>query len=67
MKLLITPYYVGPLSPRHGSSSGCGWRRKPPDMEGAASILNKQSRTTDKGWCSILGVGVGLTTPHRKK
>jgi hypothetical protein len=33
----------------------------------AANILNKQSRGTDKGWSSGLGVGVGLTTPHRKK
>jgi hypothetical protein len=31
----------------------------------AANILNKQSRTADKGWTSTLGVG--LTTPHRKK
>jgi hypothetical protein len=30
----------------------------------AANILNKQSRTADKGWSSSLGVGVGLTTPH---
>jgi hypothetical protein len=29
MKLLK----VGPLSSRHGASSGCGWRRRPPDME----------------------------------
>jgi hypothetical protein len=33
-------------------SSGCGWRV-------AANILNKQSRTADKGWSSILGVGRG--------
>jgi hypothetical protein len=32
----------------------------------AANILNKQSRTADKGWSSSLGLGVGLTTPHRK-
>jgi hypothetical protein len=31
----------------------------------AVNILNKQSRTADKGWSSSLGVG--LTTPHRKK
>jgi hypothetical protein len=31
----------------------------------AAKILNKQSRTADKGLSSSLGVG--LTTPHRKK
>jgi hypothetical protein len=33
----------------------------------AANILNKQSRTDDKGWCSSLGLGVWLTTPHHKK
>jgi hypothetical protein len=32
----------------------------------AAKIL-KQSRTADNGWPSSLGVGVGLTTPRRKK
>jgi hypothetical protein len=33
----------------------------------AANILNKQSRTADKGWSSSFGLGVGLTIPHRKK
>jgi hypothetical protein len=33
----------------------------------ATNILNKQSRTADKGWSSRLGLGVGLKTPHRKK
>jgi hypothetical protein len=23
------------LSPHHGASSGCGWRRRPPAMEGS--------------------------------
>jgi hypothetical protein len=32
----------------------------------AANILNKQSWIADKGWSSSLGLGVGLTTPHRK-
>jgi hypothetical protein len=32
----------------------------------AADILNNQSRTADSGWSSSLGVGRGLTTPHRK-
>jgi hypothetical protein len=32
----------------------------------AANILNKQSRTADKGWSSCLGVECFLTTPHRK-
>jgi hypothetical protein len=33
----------------------------------AANILNKQSRTVDKGWSSSLGLGLGLTTSRRKK
>jgi hypothetical protein len=32
----------------------------------AANILNKQSRTTDSGWSSILGVGRGLTILAQK-
>jgi hypothetical protein len=31
-----------------------------------ANMLNKQSRTTDKGWPTSLGVGCGLRSPHRK-
>jgi hypothetical protein len=31
-----------------------------------ANILNKQSRTTDRGWLSSLGVGRGVNNPHRK-
>ena len=30
----------------------------------AANILNKQSRTADKGWSSSLVLGEMLTTPH---
>jgi hypothetical protein len=33
----------------------------------AATVLNKQSRTADKGWSSSLGVGRWATTPHLKK
>jgi hypothetical protein len=32
----------------------------------AANILNKQSRTADRGWPSSLGVGRGANNPHRK-
>jgi hypothetical protein len=32
----------------------------------APNILNKQSRTTDKGWPSSFEVGEVLTIPHRK-
>jgi hypothetical protein len=31
------------------------------------NIMNKQSRTADKGWASSLGLVVVLTTSHRKK
>jgi hypothetical protein len=31
-----------------------------------ANILNKQSRTVDRGWLSSLGVGRGDNNPHRK-
>jgi hypothetical protein len=30
---------VGPLSPRHGASSGCGWRRLPPVLEGSCEYV----------------------------
>ena len=41
---------------------------RPPKWRVAANILNKQSRTADKGWSSSLGVGQGvLITPRRKK
>jgi hypothetical protein len=43
---------VGPLSPWHGTSSGCGWREVLQIQRVAANILNKQSRTADKGWSS---------------
>jgi len=29
--------------------------------------MNKQSCTADSGWSSKLGVGRGLTAPHRKQ
>ena len=32
---------------------------QPPIWRVAANILNKQSRTADKGWSSSLGVGRG--------
>jgi hypothetical protein len=54
-------FHVGPLSPRHGASSGCGWRRRPPGMDEAANILKNQSRTADKGWSSSSGVGRGAS------
>jgi hypothetical protein len=49
----------GSLSPRHGASSGCGWRNGLQVWRVAANTFNKQSRTADKGWSSSLGVGRG--------
>jgi hypothetical protein len=49
---LPKPCWVGPLSPRHGASSGYGWREVLQLRRVAANILNKQSRTADKGWSS---------------
>jgi len=36
---------------------------RPPIWRVAINILNKQSRTADKGWSSSLGVGEVLTSP----
>jgi hypothetical protein len=33
----------------------------------AVNIFNKQSLTAENGWSPGLGVGRGVTTPHRKK
>jgi hypothetical protein len=49
----------GSLSPRHGASSGCGWRNGFQMWRVAANTLNKQSRTANKGWTSSFGVGLG--------
>jgi len=37
VSLMEQPYYVGSLSLQHGTSSGCGWRRWPPDMESSCT------------------------------
>jgi hypothetical protein len=57
---------VGPLSSRYGASSGCGWREVLRVRRVSANVLNKQSRTADKGWSSSLGVGRQAATPRRK-
>ena len=46
-------------------SSGCGWRTAS-IWRVAINTLNKQLRTADSGWSSILGVGQGPTTPPHK-
>ena len=40
---------------------------RPPIRRKAVNILNKQSRTADKGWFPALGLGEVLTTPRRKQ
>jgi len=49
------------LSPRHGASSGCGWRNGLQYGKWAANILNKQWRIADKRWSSSSGVGRGAS------
>jgi hypothetical protein len=44
-------------------SSGCGWRNGLQQWRLAANILNKKSRTENKGWPSSLGVGRGVNNP----
>jgi len=51
-------------NPCYDTSSGCGWRRRPPDTEGGCE---KQLRRVDKGWSSNFGVGRWAKTPHLKK
>jgi hypothetical protein len=46
-----------------GASSGCGWKEVLRVRRVAANIMNKQSRTADKGWSSSLGVGRGADNP----
>jgi hypothetical protein len=51
----------GSLSPQHGASSGCGWRN---GLQ--LYCLGSRDRTT-RGGPPASGLGVGLTTRHRKK
>jgi hypothetical protein len=44
------------VSLRHGASSGCGWRRRPPGMGG----ISKQPGRAEKHW--IVQLGDGITT-----
>jgi hypothetical protein len=60
-------FYVAPLSSQHGAFSGCGWRDCLQLYRVAVNILNKQSRTVDKGWSSGLCVEHGAKDcPPRK-
>jgi hypothetical protein len=52
-----SPCHDGIARPRVADGrDGLSWRL-------AANILNKQPRTKDKGWSSILGVGRGANNP----
>jgi hypothetical protein len=44
-------------------TSGCGWKEGLQIRRIAVSILNKQSRTADKGWSLSLGFGCGTKNP----
>lgn len=55
------------LSPQNGVFLGCEWRRRPPDVETSANILNEQSRSADKGLCFRWGDGSWPINPNSKK
>jgi hypothetical protein len=38
VQIMYVPHYVH-LSPWHGMSLGCRWRRKPPNMEGSCKYI----------------------------
>jgi hypothetical protein len=58
---------VGSLSPQHSASSGCGWRNGLQLWRLAAKILNKRRGQKTRSSPQVWGLGVGLTTPYRKK
>jgi hypothetical protein len=47
------------LSSRHGASSGCEWRRRPPVMRVAANILNSAVAVSRQGVAFHLGAWAG--------
>jgi hypothetical protein len=56
---------LGSLSPRHGASAGCGWKRRPPGMEGSCEYIEQAVADSRRGWASSLGVerGVNNSSP----
>jgi hypothetical protein len=52
--------------PEDGTSSGCGWRRQPPDMEGSYECIEQAVMDSRQGVLLLHGVRRGLKTPHRK-
>jgi hypothetical protein len=53
------------LSPWYGVSSGCRWRRQPPDMVGSYNYTEQAVRQL-RGWSSNLGVGHGVNSSAEK-
>jgi len=51
----------GRLTPQHGVSSGCGWRK---DLQCRRYCIKKVAWTADRWTVSSLGLGKVLTTPH---
>jgi hypothetical protein len=55
------------LSPQHGASSGCGWRRRPTGMEGSCEYIKYTVADSRQGVVLQLGgLDLGLTTPNPK-
>jgi hypothetical protein len=68
IQILEVAYYMirGSLSPRHGASSGCGWRNGL-QYGGKLRIHSISIREQpEKGGPPAWGLGEVLTTPHRK-
>jgi hypothetical protein len=59
--------WVDPLSTKYCPSLCDKWRKMPPEWFTLANILNKKSRTDDKGLLLGLGLRWGLTTPSPEK
>jgi hypothetical protein len=55
------------LLPRHGASSCCGWRRRPPDMESSCKYIERAVADRRKRAILHMWGWSGVTTPHRKK
>jgi hypothetical protein len=54
----------GSLSPRHGASSGCGWRRLPQGVEGNCECIELSVADSRQGVVFQLGCWAGVTTAN---
>jgi hypothetical protein len=54
----------GSLSLRNGASSGCGWRRRPPNMEVSCECIEYAVTVSRQGEDLHFGLGEGLTNLH---